>query len=133
MRALNPFYVHMKYQVTSNTTSTLQLFCVIKNLNDIYYKVNIICDDTIGIYKCGQWYSSIKLQRFDILNDLYAFEKSALDLFINVVAVPMIYKDLTERTVYAFFTDSWLCCTCQGQMCTPTTSSSLISNLTSSL
>ena len=85
------------------------------------------------MYKCGQWYSSIKLQPLDILNDLYAFDKSALDLFVNVVAVPMIYKDITERTVYAFFTDSWLCRTCQGQMCTPTISSSLISNLTSSL
>ena len=121
------------YEISSNTTAPLQLFCVIKNSNDIYYKVSIICDNTIGMYKCRQWYSSIKLQSLDILNDLCAFDKSALDLFVNVVPVPMIYKDITERTVYTFFTNSWLCRTCQGQMCTPTIPSSLISNLTSSL
>ena len=61
------------------------------------------------------------------------FDKSALDLFVHAVAVPMIYKDATGRTLYAFITDSWLCRTCQGQMCTPKLSSSLITKLTSSL
>ena len=121
------------YEMSTNSTECPQLFCVIKTSNDIYYKVNILCDDSIGMYKYGQWYSSIKLQPLDILNDLYSFDKSALDLFVNAVAVPMIYKDATGRTLYAFITDSWLCRTCQGQMCTPKLSSSLITKLTSSL
>ena len=121
------------YEVSTNSTECPQLFCVIKTSNDIYYKVNILCDDSIGMYKYGQWYSSIKLQPLDILNDLYAFDKSALDLFVNAVAVPMIYKDATGRTLYAFITDSWLCRTCQGQMCTPKLLLSLITKLTSSL
>ena len=94
------------YEMSTNSTDPPQFFCVIKNFNGIYYEINIICDDSIGMYKCGQWYSSIRLQPLNILNDLYVFDKSALDLFVNAVVFPMIHKDTTGRTLYAFITYS---------------------------
>ncbi len=43
------------YEMSINSTEPPQLFCVIKTSNDIYNKVNKLCDDSIGMYKYRQW------------------------------------------------------------------------------
>ena len=37
----------------------IELFVVVKGTNKTYHKLKICCDDTQGLYKCGQWYTSI--------------------------------------------------------------------------
>ena len=47
-------------------TEVKKLFCLMKNSNDKYNKVDIICDDDLGFYKSEIWYSSISLKPLEI-------------------------------------------------------------------
>ena len=68
------------------------LFCLGKNSNDYYHKVNIICDEDVGFYKIGICYCSISLKPLDILNDKYMLDEHMINRLTNVIAIPLVKK-----------------------------------------
>ena len=50
---------------------TSGMFCLIQSDQNIYYKINIICDDNKGTHINGQWYCKTLLDVLDVLNNQY--------------------------------------------------------------
>ena len=103
-----------------------------KNSKDKYHKVDIICDDHVGFYKSGIWYSSISLKPLDILNDKFLLDELTIKRLTNVIGIPLV-KISNNNSFYAFFTESWLIRSCQGHMCLPNLCPKLVSKIMEAL
>ena len=110
----------------------VELFVVLKSKNQIYHKVIICCDDIQGIYKCGQWYTSISLQSWNVSQESYDVENYELKQLINIVAITLHKKENMSPPLYSFITETWLCRLCNGHMCLPIISQQLITTITKS-
>ena len=83
LEALDP--IMYMYEDENPPTEVKKLFCLMKNSNDKYHKVDIICDDDVGFYKSGIWYSSISLRPLDILNDKFLLDELTIKRLTNVI------------------------------------------------
>ena len=130
VEALEP--IMCMYDEKSTPTGVKKMFCLMKNSNDKYHKVDIICDDDVGFYKSGIWYSSISLRPLDILNDQFTLDEFTIKGLTNVIGIPLV-KISNNNSFYAFFTESWLIRSCQGHMCLPNLCPTLVSKIIETL
>ena len=101
-----------------------------KGTNQTYHKLKIYCDDTQGLYKCEQWYTSISLQSKDLSDEISGIEKNEFKNIINVVAFPLHQNENISPRLYAFVTETWLCRSYNGHMCLPIISEQLLTKVT---
>ena len=113
------------YDTTQHELDVTQLYCIVKK-NDCFYKVSIQCNDDGGMYHNGQWYTHVTTTMH---NDNYSLSQISTTDFrnlTNVIALPLIENVDMNNSLYAFVTDTWLCRSCNGNMCLPTIASELI-------
>lgn len=47
-----------------------RIFVVVKDANNVHYKIQIACDDVNGEYKCGQWYTQVSIKHEVTMEEL---------------------------------------------------------------
>ena len=93
------------------------------------FRISPQCDDNKGIYNNGQWYTYVTTNTFDGNHTLSNISTTEFEHWTNVIAIPLIEKNDTDNQLYAFVTETWLCRSCNGNMCLTNISSEIIINL----
>ena len=114
------------YDSTIMTVGPPALFCLVKNEFKGYYKIYIVCNDDDGTHKCGQWYSVVNIDPFDVEHDQYNWCDNVIKNYVNILALHLVKPVDGDNNLYAFITDTWLCQNQHGLMCLPTMSTSLL-------
>ena len=112
---------------------TSGMFCLIQSDQNIYYKINIICDDNKGTHKNGQWYCETLLDDLDVLNNQYIIGPDFESNHFFMIGIPIISHDfIATKNYFAFITESWLQRYQNGKLGLPVLSPSLIRKCTPS-
>ena len=117
------------YDTNQHAFDFKELFCVVKNNNNSYHKVSIQCNDDNGICNNGQWYTHVTIQRVNVCNMLSRISTTEFENLTNVIAILILQNIDTDNPLYAFVTETWLCRSCNGNMCLPNIASELIKKL----
>ena len=104
------------------------MFCY-KNYNNSYQKVSIKYNNDKGIYNNGQWYTHVATPTIYSGKSLSQISFTEFQNLTNVIAIPFLQNVDTDNPLYAFVTETWLCRSCNGNMCLPNISSELIIKL----
>ena len=97
------------YENKVDNSVLVEPFFVLKGTNQTYHKVKIYCDNMQGIYKCGQWYTSISLKSWNVSQENFGIEKDELKKLINVVDIPLHQNEDMSPPLYEFVTETCLC------------------------
>ena len=117
------------YETREHNCDRTQLFFVVKINNDSYHKVSLQCNDDKGIYNNGQWYTYVTPQKLNVIETTSNISTTEFKHLTNVIAIPLIQNIVTDIPLYAFVTETWLCRSCNGNMCLPNIASELIIKL----
>ena len=106
-----------------------QIFVVVKNANNDYYKIKITCDDVNGEYKCGQWYTRVSIKHELTMEVLCTQQQEQRLEYVSEIAIPRVIQNHDHNALYAFVNEHWQCRTCNGKMVLPIISQELIQSI----
>ena len=78
------------------------------------------------MYHNDQWYTHVTTTMHNKNSTLSQISTTDFRNLTNVIALPLIENVDMNNSLYAFVTDTWLCRSCNDNMCLPTIASELI-------
>ena len=114
--------------------NTSGMFCLIQSDQNVYYKINIICNDNKSTHTNGQWYCKTILDDLDVLNSQYIIDPDFELNHFFIIGIPIISHDfIVTKNYFVFITKSWLQRYQNSKLGLPVLSQSLIREYTPSI